>query len=117
MAGIVGAIFNCALELGSAAGVAIITSIQTSVQVNHGGPDGYKGRAAAFWFLFAFVAVEIFAVLIFMETFTVKDRGASLEKKPDFKDLDGPQDRDSPVLHDKAKENVDSSSALELDRM
>ena len=72
VAGIVGAIFNCVLELGCAAGAAIITSIQTSVEVNRGGPNSYTGRAAGFWFLFAFIAIEMFAVLIFMRTFTPK---------------------------------------------
>ncbi|KIJ22953.1 hypothetical protein M422DRAFT_217711 [Sphaerobolus stellatus SS14] len=66
VSGIVGAIFTCALQLGSAAGAAIITSIQTSVQKNHGGPNGYQGRAAGFWFLFAFNAVVALGVLIFM---------------------------------------------------
>ena len=56
VAGVVGAIFTCALQLGSAAGTAIITSIQTSVEVRHGGPSGFDGRAAGLWFLFAFNA-------------------------------------------------------------
>ena len=66
MAGIVGAIFTCALQLGSAAGAAIITSIQTSVEKSHGGPNEFKGRSAGFWFLFAFGALMTMAVLIFM---------------------------------------------------
>jgi MFS family permease len=66
-AGIVGAIFTCALQLGSAAGAAIITSIQTSVQQNHGGPNGFEGRAAGFWFLFAFDATIALSVLLFMK--------------------------------------------------
>ncbi|OBZ74760.1 hypothetical protein A0H81_05744 [Grifola frondosa] len=49
VAGIVGAIFTCALQLE-----------------NHGGPNGFYGRAAGFWFLFAFGAVEIIGVLAFM---------------------------------------------------
>lgn len=66
VAGTVGAIFTCALQLGSAAGAAIITSIQTSVEPNHGGPNGFSGRAAGFWFLFAFNALLALCVLLFM---------------------------------------------------
>ncbi|KAF8891928.1 major facilitator superfamily domain-containing protein [Gymnopilus junonius] len=68
MAGIVGAIFTCALQLGSAAGAAIITSIQTSVEQNNGGPDGFQGRAAGFWFLFTFSAIVALTVLLFMKS-------------------------------------------------
>ncbi|KAF5387421.1 hypothetical protein D9757_007779 [Collybiopsis confluens] len=67
IAGTVGAIFNCVLNLGCAAGLAIITSIQTSVQIHHGGPNGYQGRAAGFWFLFAFVVTLTLAVAVFMK--------------------------------------------------
>lgn len=69
MAGTVGAIFNSALQLGSAVGIAIITSIQTSVQ-DKDAPDGalkYKGRAAAFWFLLAVVCVELIALVVFYD--------------------------------------------------
>lgn len=62
----VGAIFSCALQVGCAAGAAIITSIQTSVQQNHGGPNGFTGRAAGFWFLFAVVCTLTLSVLVFM---------------------------------------------------
>ncbi|KAL4244770.1 MFS transporter superfamily protein [Abortiporus biennis] len=65
MAGTVGAIFNCALQLGSAVGLAIDASIQTSVEAKHGGPTHYNGRAAAFWFLLAIIGVAFIAVLVF----------------------------------------------------
>ncbi|KAF9022024.1 MFS general substrate transporter [Rhodocollybia butyracea] len=55
-AGVVAAIFNSALQLGCAAGIAIATSIQASVEAGDGGPSGYKGTAAAFWFLLAATA-------------------------------------------------------------
>lgn len=67
VAGTVGAVYNCFLELGCATGAAVITSIQTSVQLHHGGPTSYSGRAAGFWFLFAFVTILTLAVLVFME--------------------------------------------------
>ena len=69
MAGTVGAIFKSALQLGSAVGSAVITSIQTSVQ-DKDGPDGalkYKGRAAAFWFVLAVVCVELIALIVFYD--------------------------------------------------
>ncbi|EGN97460.1 hypothetical protein SERLA73DRAFT_75140 [Serpula lacrymans var. lacrymans S7.3] len=68
MAGTVGAIFNGALQFGSAIGLAAMSSIQTSVEDKHGGSEEYSGRAAAFWFLLAVVCVEAFAVLVFYRT-------------------------------------------------
>lgn len=65
MAGTVGAIFNGALQLGGALGMAAMTSIETSVERVNGGFYGYSGRAAAFWFLFAILAIQALAVLIF----------------------------------------------------
>ncbi|EKM77920.1 hypothetical protein AGABI1DRAFT_129710 [Agaricus bisporus var. burnettii JB137-S8] len=65
-AGVVGSIFNCFLQLGSAAGSAIATSIQTSVDKTHGGPTSWTGRKAAFWFLFALLVIETVCVFVFM---------------------------------------------------
>ena len=65
MAGTVGAIFNGALQLGSAVGIAAVSSIETSVEKTHGGPEKYTGRAASFWFLLAIVCVELVAMLVF----------------------------------------------------
>ena len=67
MAGTVGAVFNSALQLGSAVGSAAVTSITTSIE-NKAGPNGsleYKGRADSFWFLLAVVVAEALSVLIF----------------------------------------------------
>ncbi|KAF5319310.1 hypothetical protein D9619_008587 [Psilocybe cf. subviscida] len=66
-AGVVAAIFNSALQLGCAAGIAIVTSIQTSIQVHHGGPTSFVGRADGFWFLFASVCVLTVCLLVFMK--------------------------------------------------
>ncbi|KAJ7832035.1 hypothetical protein B0H14DRAFT_2199535, partial [Mycena olivaceomarginata] len=66
-AGVIGALFNCSLQLGCAAGTAIITSIQTTVQKTHGGPPSYVGRKAGFWFLFGVLALLTAAQLVFME--------------------------------------------------
>ncbi|EIN04578.1 MFS general substrate transporter [Punctularia strigosozonata HHB-11173 SS5] len=66
MAGTVGAIFNGALQLGSAVGIAAVTSVESSVEKRSSrGIEGYQGRAAAFWFLLGVVIVETAAVLIF----------------------------------------------------
>ncbi|TDL21965.1 MFS general substrate transporter [Rickenella mellea] len=69
----VGAIWNSSLQVGYAAGAAIITSIQTSVQARpgKGGPDGFEGRAAAFWFLCAMVGVQMLGVVVFMKNVPV----------------------------------------------
>ncbi|KAG2354680.1 major facilitator superfamily domain-containing protein [Suillus spraguei] len=48
MSGTVGAMFNGALQFGSAIGLAAITSIETSVEATHGGSHEYAGRAASF---------------------------------------------------------------------
>lgn len=71
MAGTVGAVFNCALQCGCAVGLVAFTSIQTAVEATHGGSQEYAGRAAAFWFIFAIVAVEFISVSIFCNHSTV----------------------------------------------
>ena len=65
MAGTVGAIFNGALQLGSAVGISAVGSIESSVEEKQGGPAGYAGRAASFWFLLGIGAVEFIAMLVF----------------------------------------------------
>ncbi|KAG1897787.1 major facilitator superfamily domain-containing protein [Suillus fuscotomentosus] len=70
MAGTVGAIFNGALQSGSAIGLAGVSSIETSVEARHGGSHEYSGRAAAFWFLFAIISIEIISVSIFYDRST-----------------------------------------------
>ncbi|KAJ8073164.1 hypothetical protein PM082_020040 [Marasmius tenuissimus] len=66
-AGVVGSIFNCFLQLGCAAGTAIVTSIQTSVDDTHGGPTAWEGRAAGLWFLFALLVIDTVCILFFMK--------------------------------------------------
>lgn len=65
MAGTVGAIFNGALQLGSAVGIAAVSSIEQSIEARSGNPDGYAGRAAAFWFLLGIIGLEIISLLTF----------------------------------------------------
>jgi hypothetical protein len=68
IAGIVGAIFNCALQGSVALGVAILASIASSEnakQIAKGRAPGYKGIADGFWFILAFLLVEAIALLVF----------------------------------------------------
>ena len=65
MAGTVGAIFNGALQLGSAVGISAVGSIKSSVEDTHGGPTSYAGCAAAYWFLLGIVGVEFVGLLVF----------------------------------------------------
>ncbi|OSC97055.1 MFS general substrate transporter [Trametes coccinea BRFM310] len=70
MAGVVGAMFNCALQLGAALGLAIDTSIETSLELEDG-PDGFfhfRGRRAVLWWLVAAVCAEMVAILVFFRT-------------------------------------------------
>lgn len=61
----VGAIFNSGLQLGSAIGLAVDSSIEAGVEKTHGGFTKYSGRAAVFWWLLSVVIVQALAVLIF----------------------------------------------------
>ncbi|EIN04577.1 MFS general substrate transporter [Punctularia strigosozonata HHB-11173 SS5] len=66
MTGTVGAIFNGALQLGSAVGIAAATSVESSVKKwSEKGSEGSEGRAAAFWFLLGIIVLETAQVVIF----------------------------------------------------
>ncbi|KIJ27115.1 hypothetical protein M422DRAFT_236214 [Sphaerobolus stellatus SS14] len=67
ISGIVSAVFVCALQTGGATGLAIVTSIQTSVQIHHGGPTAFAGRAAGLWFLVAILGTTMVLFVIFMK--------------------------------------------------
>jgi len=67
VSGIVSAMFTCVLQMGGAIGSAVLTSIQTSVQISHGGPNSFSGRAAGLWFLFAFLSTMTVLLLVFMK--------------------------------------------------
>jgi len=71
IAGTVGAIFNSALQLGSAVGIAIATSIQIAVDNKNARKEGanlYAGRTAAYWFVFAVIGAETLAVVALYRT-------------------------------------------------
>ena len=63
-----GAVFNSALQLGSAVGIAAVNSIQTSLDAHD--PTSFKGRAAALWFVLAVLIVEAISVLVFYKSST-----------------------------------------------
>ncbi|KAJ7174348.1 major facilitator superfamily domain-containing protein [Mycena filopes] len=67
VSGIVSAMFTCVLQMGGAIGAAILTSIQTSVQISHGGPTAFAGRAAGIWFLVVFLTVMGLLLLVCMK--------------------------------------------------
>ncbi|KAH9475978.1 Major facilitator superfamily multidrug transporter mfsC [Psilocybe cubensis] len=98
-AGVVAAIFNSSLQVGCAAGIAIVTSIQTSIQITHGGPLSFVGRADGFWFLFAAVCVLTVALLLFMKD-TIPPLGMKLHSQVNIavdsneKEAAGPLDND-----------------------
>ena len=102
-AGTVGAIFNSALQLGSSVGIAAVTSIQTSIDgdgvradsarvptTKAEWTDAYRGRAAAYWFVFTAVVLEMLAVLVFFRSYAIpsdEKRGEDRERKQDEKAL------------------------------
>ncbi|KAI0042849.1 MFS general substrate transporter [Auriscalpium vulgare] len=67
IAGVTGAIFNSSAQLGIAVGLAVVTTISTSIdkkRVTAGKDVGYHGIADGFWFVVAVIAAEALAVLI-----------------------------------------------------
>ena len=82
MAGTVGAMFNGALQFGSAIGLAAFSAIETSVEATDGDPQSYHGSAAAFWFVLGIVLVEILSMSYFYR------RGTDHGPQPNFDDHD-----------------------------
>lgn len=83
----VGAIFNSGLQLGSAIGLAVDSSIEAGVEQTHGGFTKYSGRAAVFWWLLAVVVVQALAVLNFYrdcEVDTDSDMCLTVDNSPEF---------------------------------
>lgn len=67
MSGVVGALFNSGLQVGTAVGIAAFTCIETALE----GPEGFAefdGRRAGYWFMFAIIICEIIALIIFYRT-------------------------------------------------
>ncbi|EJD53378.1 MFS general substrate transporter [Auricularia subglabra TFB-10046 SS5] len=108
IAGIVGAMFNSSIQLGSAVILAIITTIQVSIDGDGGevpGPDGagsgrnpYRGRAAAFWFLLGVMGVAALAVIVFYrdtKPTDVESGPSAVAAEDDAKDTVGEAPSDS----------------------
>lgn len=70
VSGVISALFTAAGQTGAAFGLAIVTSIQTSVEIHHGGSSKFDGRAAGLWFLMAVAAVSAASILVFMTNAT-----------------------------------------------
>ena len=91
MAGTVGAIFNSSLQLGSAVGIAVVTSIQTSIQQKTvGGEFKFTGRADALWFIVAVVAVEVVAMIFFFDTKVRRNWTVEQERADESSKAGGP---------------------------
>jgi hypothetical protein len=101
MAGTVGAIFNCGIQLGAAVGYAIVGSVEATVEAHSpGGFNGYDGRRAAFRFLLGLVCVEFVAVAAFYRRVTpagAEEGGAGKEHAEDR-----PSERGDGAAHEKA---------------
>ena len=85
MAGVVGAMFNFALQLGAALGLSIDTSIETSIEAKpgSGGFEAFTGRRAVLYWLLAAVAAETVAVIVFYRVRAAEERGTSGGEKRD----------------------------------
>lgn len=85
--GVVGAILNSALQLGSAVGTAATIAIQTNVDNKQVNPElSYKGRGASLWFLLGMIAIELIAFWIFYKDDT-KSTGRRVDEVPSSPDL------------------------------
>ncbi|KAG8750828.1 hypothetical protein FRC14_000185 [Serendipita sp. 396] len=107
VAGTVGAVFNCALQLGSAVGLAAVSSITTSIDERNAGRLeipvtewsrhldeitkpmwrlAFKGRAASYWFLLAILVLLLVAVFAFFKADVPvhhEDQGQATKAKQD----------------------------------
>ncbi|EIN04998.1 MFS general substrate transporter, partial [Punctularia strigosozonata HHB-11173 SS5] len=120
MAGTVGAIFNGALQLGSAVGIAAVTSVESSVEEKSSrGFEGYEGRAAAFWFVLGIVGLETISILVFYRRVgrEAVDEEAIQEKK-DVVDVEEEnrtrQPESSPVAEDEIQMEKEAAQSEEV---
>ncbi len=88
MAGVIGAMFNCAIQLGAALGLSIDTSIESSIETKpeSGGFEAFEGRRAVLWWLLAAVCAETVAVVLF---YHVRDGAAPLAESEGEKENGG----------------------------
>lgn len=105
VAGTVGAVFNCALQLGSAVGIAAVSSISTSIDTKNASQltlpisefsqhlgeitkstwkTAYEGRAASFWFLLGILVLETISVAVFFKVdLPIHDEEPKVSEKTD----------------------------------
>ncbi|KAJ3528558.1 hypothetical protein NM688_g7983 [Phlebia brevispora] len=122
MAGTVGAIFNGALQLGSAVGISAVSSIETSIEEQDGNPAGYRGRAAAFWFMLAIVCIEIISIIIFYDVDAEMNHGDEDSEKDVEKDIENDRrsmtaDPEAEIIEEpKAPEDADELNRIDEKR-
>ena len=104
MAGTVGAIFNGALQLGSAIGISAVGSIKSSVEDMRGGPSSYSGCASAYLFLLGIVGAEFIALLVFyrVDKEGMVEDGEMLEKAKTLEELE-----EANIVKEKVNAEVD----------
>ncbi|KAH8829092.1 MFS general substrate transporter [Flagelloscypha sp. PMI_526] len=78
IAGTVGAMYNSAIQLGSAVGTAAVISIQLSVE-KKSGSENFEGRSAGFWFIFATIAAAALGIIVFYDDKVVAGEQVSPE--------------------------------------
>lgn len=77
--GVAGGLFNAGLQLGSALGASLVTTIQENIDAKQENPfESYKGREIAYWFVLALLVVEVLAVIVFYKPEDAK-KGAGEE--------------------------------------
>ena len=114
MAGIIGAVFNSGIELGSAVGIAVDASVETGIE-NNNGPDGFdhwKGRQATFWWLLAATSAVALSVLIFYRTSSqLAQSGVAPSSSSAASDSDTDAPQCETVVVEMKKEPLDLPSA------
>jgi hypothetical protein len=93
MSGTIGALFNASLQLGSAVGIAAVTSIESSVEARSPrGAEGFEGRRDAWIFVVAAIAAMAISVAVFFRT--TQPAPADEEKQEDESNGKGPGEED-----------------------
>ncbi|TFY68984.1 hypothetical protein EVG20_g3333 [Dentipellis fragilis] len=103
MAGTVGAIYNGALQLGSAVGLASVQSITNTIDDQNGGNDSFVGRRDAYWFVFALICAEALATLVFYSVRAEREHAVELQDERDRQEAEqnGNGSRRESGLHEK----------------
>jgi hypothetical protein len=92
MSGTVGALFNGALQLGSAVGIAAVTSIESSIEARlPDGAAGYTGRRAAWFLVIAVIATAAIGVAVFYRTDKAAAAEVDVEEKQGAETKEGGQ--------------------------